>query len=112
MSGRRIVTLLAGLVAVAATAAGIWAYFAATGSGTGSAVVGSLPAPVVTTADMSGAGEVTLAWSAVTPPDGNADEVTYSVSRDGGTPAGDCSATITLTCTDSGLAADDFFRII
>ena len=53
------------------------------------------------------AGTVALTWSSITAP--GTGTVTYFVTRDGGTPAGNCptsaSPTTASSCTDTGLAA-------
>ncbi len=82
------------------------AYFSSEGGGTASAAVTKLTAPTITTATPAVGGTVTVTWGAVTPP--GIGSVTYFVSRDGGTPAGNCptaaAPTAVLTCKDSGLA--------
>jgi len=80
-----------------------FAYFTTTGSGSTAVEVSTISPPSITAATPAVVGTVTLAWTAVTAPGTGA--VTYSVSRDGGKPSGDCptgQAGI-LTCTDSGL---------
>jgi hypothetical protein len=84
-----------------------YAYFTSSGSGAGAAGSGTLPTPVIASAT-PGAGTVALSWApGVTPP--AAGTVTYYVTRDGGTPAGNCSTagsqTTATSCTDTGLAA-------
>lgn len=102
----------AGLAAVLLTALAVTfggsalAYFTSTGSGTASAAVTKLNAPTISAATPAAGGTVTLTWGAVTPP--GAGTVTYSVTRDGGTPAGTCptaaAPTSVTTCKDSGLS--------
>jgi hypothetical protein len=81
------------------------AYLTASGTGSARASVGTLPAPSITSTS-TGAGTVSLSWSAVTPP--RSGTVTYYLKRDGGTPAGTCptaSAPSSATsCTDSGVS--------
>lgn len=98
--------LAAGMViAMLALAAGASAYWTDLGSGSGSGVVGSLQPPTISSAT-PGAGSVSLSWNTVTSP--GSGQVSYYVSRDGGTPAGDCptsAAPSTQTsCTDSPVA--------
>ncbi len=64
------------------------AYFSGEGSGSASAAVTKLTAPTISAATPAAGGTVTLTWGAVTPP--GAGSVTYSVTRDGGNPAGTC----------------------
>jgi hypothetical protein len=95
--------LCAVVAAISATAV---AYFTTTGLGTASASVADLPVPSISAATPTAGGTVTLTWGAVTPP--GSGTVNYYVTRDGGTPAGNCPtaaapASVT-TCTDSGLA--------
>jgi len=109
---RRRPVLPAGVagVAVAATlAAGVcgsaFAYFSTTGAGDASAGVTKLSAPSISSAVPAIGGTVALSWSAVTAP--GSGTVTYTVSRDGGAPAGTCpgssSPGTATSCTDSGL---------
>lgn len=82
-----------------------FAYFSTTGAGSASAGVSKLSTPVISSAIPAAGGTVALTWGAVTAP--GSGTVTYSVSRDGGEPAGNCPgaeapAEVT-TCTDSGL---------
>src|SRR5205807_2116290 len=86
------------LVAVA------WAYFTTTGVGTAAGSVTTLGAPTISAAT-PGAGAVSLAWTAVTPP--GSGTVTYYVTRDGGVPGGNCpsssSPSSVTSCTDGGV---------
>ena len=88
----------------------VFGYFLSSASATGSAKVDTLNAPSITGAT-PGAGTVALSWSAVPPPSGGG-TVTYSVTRNGGTPAGNCptsaSPTTVTSCTDSGLSAGTY----
>lgn len=95
--------LAAGLAAVTGSAL---AYFTAEGVGTASAAVSKLSAPTIVGATPAAGGTVALTWSTVTAP--GIGTVTYYVSRDGGDPAGTCSApalpTAATSCTDSGVS--------
>jgi hypothetical protein len=108
MTKRKLLLLILPIL-VLLGAVGGWAYWTTTGTGTASASNGTLSAPTITNATPSG-GTVALTWSAVTPP--QPDTVTYYVSRDGGTPAGNCptaaSPTGVLTCTDSGVSSGPY----
>ncbi len=81
------------------------AYFTTTGAGNTSAGVSKLTAPTISAATPAVGGTVALTWGAVTPP--GTGTVTYSVTRDGGAPAGNCpsgaSPVVVTTCTDSGV---------
>jgi hypothetical protein len=98
-------SVLAGLVMTLAMSGGADAYWTAIGTGSGSGPVATLAAP--TLSGSSGAGTATLTWTAVTPP--GSGSVSYYVTRNGVSPAGDCPTsalpTAVTTCTDSGLAA-------
>ena len=100
--GRLIVLGALVALALAATAA---AYFSSTGTGTASAATSALAAPTGL-AGTPGAGTVSLSWHAVTPPASG--PVTYYVTRNGGTPGGNCPASTApasgTNCTDSGLS--------
>jgi hypothetical protein len=96
------VVLTATLAAIGGTAL---AYFSTSGVGSASASMADLAAPTISTATPAAGGTVALTWTAVTPP--GSGSVTYSVTRDGGTPAGNCptaaAPTTVTTCTDSGV---------
>jgi hypothetical protein len=81
------------------------AYFATSGSGTASAAVSKLTAPTISAATAAAGGTVTVTWGAMVPPGSGA--VTYSLTRDGGDPAGNCPTTAAptpvVTCKDSGV---------
>ena len=110
---RRLFTLTA-LIAALMTSANAQAYWTSSGSGSGSSHAGTLGAPAISDAT-PGAGTVTLSWSPVTSPDGS-EPVSYYVTRDGGSPGGNCptsanppaSYSTGTTCTDSGLAAGPY----
>lgn len=96
---------LGAIVLVALALAGTaLAYFTTTGAGNAAAGVTQLSAPTLST-PTPGAGQVTLSWSAVTPP--GTGTVKYFVRRDGGTPLGTCpteAAPSTVTsCVDLGV---------
>jgi hypothetical protein len=91
---------------LAATASGTaLAYFTTTGSGSTSAGVSKLTAPVISAATPAAGGTVALTWGAISPP--GTGTVKYSVTRDEGTPSGTCpsiaSPAAVTTCTDSGV---------
>lgn len=105
---RRLRLALGSLAATAlllALAVGATAYFAADGAGNGRATIATLPAPTITTAT-AGSASVRLSWTAVTAP--GPGTVTYYVTRDNGTPAGDCpvlaAPTTVTSCTDTGVS--------
>src|SRR6185437_16197846 len=91
--------------AVLGLSVGAFAFWSGQGSGTASGSVGTLAAPSITKAT-PGAGTVELSWTVVTPPASG--EVTYYVSRDGGSAAGNCPSSASrgaqTSCTDSGLS--------
>jgi hypothetical protein len=97
-------SVLGGLVMALAMVQGAGAYWAASGTGSGSGPVGTLAAPFLS--GSPGAGTATLIWTAVTPP--GSGSVAYYVQRNGGNPAGNCptqaAPTSVLTCTDTGLS--------
>jgi len=103
----RLSTGLAGLALVLALAATTVpgtarAYFSTKGTGSALASVSKLSVPTAT-ATQAADGTVDVSWSAVAPPGpGN---ITYSVSRDGGTAGGTCpnGKTTATSCTDSDL---------
>src|SRR4051795_2502713 len=103
---RRVSIRWISALAIAAISSGVsWAYFTSVGSGISAGSVTSLSAPAITGAT-PGPGTVALSWSAVTPPGSGA--VSYYVTRDGGTPGGNCptsaSPSSVTSCTDSGLS--------
>jgi len=105
---RGLPTRIAGAVLTAALAAicgTAIAYFSTSGVGSASASMADLAAPTISTATPAVGGTVALTWTAVTPP--GSGSVTYSVTRDGSTPAGNCptaaAPTTVTTCTDSGV---------
>ena len=103
---RRRPAALIGLAVALVAAASALAYFTSHGTATASASVGTLAAPTISSAT-PGAGTVALTWDTVTPPASGT--ITYYVTRDGGTPAGNCPTSASpsgvTTCTDSGLTA-------
>jgi hypothetical protein len=80
------------------------AYFTSGGLGTASAAVTALSVPTITAATPSSGGSVALAWTSVGAPGPEA--VKYYVTRDGGSPGGNCAApnvpAATTTCNDAG----------
>jgi hypothetical protein len=96
------VVLAAVLAAISGTALG---YFTTSGVGNASASVADLGIPSISAATPAAGGTVALTWAAVTAP--GSGEVIYSVSRDGGTPGGNCptvsSPAAVTTCTDSAV---------
>lgn len=103
-------TLVLGLpLALALGVAAAIAFYSSAGFGSGTAGVGALTAPTITSAT-GGAGTVALSWSTVSPPPPGG-TVTYYVSREGGV-AGNCptaaSPTSVTSCTDSGLSAGTY----
>ena len=100
--GRLIVLGALVALALAATAP---AFFSSTGTGSASAATSALSAPT-SLAGTPGAGTVSLSWHAVTPPASG--PVTYYLTRNGGTPGGNCPASTApasgTSCTDSGLS--------
>ena len=105
-SRKRLLLVGSPLAIALALAVGAIAYWTTGGSGSAQATVGTLAAPSITNAT-GGAGTVALTWSSITAP--GTGTVTYFVTRDGGTPAGNCptsaSPTTASSCTDTGLAA-------
>jgi hypothetical protein len=102
-------TVLALALLAVAIGGSALAYFSSEGSGTASAAVTKLTAPTISAATPAAGGTVTLTWGAVTPP--GIGSVTYFVTRDGGSPAGNCptaaAPAAVLTCKDSGLAVGE-----
>src|SRR3954466_11634025 len=103
---RRVSMRWLSALAIAAISSGVsWAYFTSVGSGTSGGSVTSLSAPSITGAT-PGPGPFALTWGAVTPP--GSGSVSYYVTRDGGTPGGNCptsaSPSSVTSCTDSGLS--------
>ena len=101
--------LLLALVAVGTLALALTAsasgYYSAKGAGVGTGPVGALTVPTITAATPAAGGTVTLTWKGSTVPSG---AVSYSVTRNGGAPAGNCPTTSEpeseiTTCTDEGL---------
>lgn len=107
MSLRRGLLALTTLCAALALGLAVtaYAYLTGGGSGRGGASLATLPAPAITRA-AAGSAAVALQWSAVAAP--GSGTVAYSVTRDGGAPAGDCptvaSPRAVLSCTDTGVS--------
>jgi hypothetical protein len=103
---RRLATRLGvWIFAALALSASALAYFTSAGTGTAAGGVSAFVAPTISAAT-PGVGSVALSWGAVSAP--GSGTVTYYVTRDGGTPEGNCptsTATSTVTsCTDTGVA--------
>jgi len=103
------------LVALTTTVSGTaFAYFTTTGAGDASAGVSKLLPPSITAATPAAGGTVTLTWSTVTAP--GTGPVTYSVTRNGGEPSGNCpsssSPTSVTTCTDGGLEVGTYNYVV
>ncbi|MFL5818104.1 MAG: hypothetical protein ACJ76L_10960 [Conexibacter sp.] len=100
------IALVAAAIALLAAVMDAGAYYTARGTASASAAVTTLPASNLT-ATNTGAGTVSLSWSAVTAPASGA--VTYWISRDGGTPSAACPSatapTSATSCTDTGVSA-------
>lgn len=99
MAGGAVLALA--VVAISSTA---FAYFTATGAGQASAQVTRLSAPSIGSA-VPAPSAVALSWNAVSAP--GLGTVTYTVSRDGGEPAGNCpgktAPSSATSCTDEEL---------
>jgi hypothetical protein len=99
-----IVGLMVGAAALA-LCTGALAFYTAQGSGAFTLTLGKLAAPTITAANPAAGGTVALTWKSA---EGPAGEVTYSVTRNGAAPAGNCptvaepKAELT-SCTDAGL---------
>ena len=110
LTHRRLLFLAALVIALAAIA-NAYAYWTSSGSGSGSGNAGTLDA-ATGLSGTPGAGTVALSWNAVTPPAGGPSSVTYYLTRNGGSPGGDCptssSPANVLTCPDRGLSAGDY----
>jgi len=104
-TARWLLAALAGCALLLGGAFSALAYFTASGTGSASASVGTLPAPSIVSAT-AGAGTVTLQWSAIAAP--GSGTVSYYVRRDGGAPSAACpsaSAPSSATsCTDTGVS--------
>ncbi len=100
------------LVLTAMVSGTAFAYFSTTGTGQASAGIAKLASPTITAATPAVGGTVALTWSAVTPPGPGA--VIYTVSRDGGSPDGTCSGSLTsvTTCTDSDLGVGTYSYVV
>ena len=104
MNRRKLFLIVASVIGVVGIGAAVWAYFTATGSGTGAASVGTLSAPQAVTASVtvtsgSGAPTVDVSWGAVTPFSGT---VSYYVQRwNGSTPSDVCGTTASTHITDT-----------
>ena len=112
-SGLAGAALAVGLLIATASGTAL-AYFTTTGSGSTSAGVLKLTAPTISAATPAGGGTVVLSWEAISPP--GSGTVKYSVTRDGGAPAGNCpskaSPAAVTTCTDGGLGVGTYSYVI
>jgi hypothetical protein len=109
--GKRLA--LAGIPFVIAVVFGVAtasAYVSTSGSGHGTAALGTLSAPAAPTTS-PGAGTVALSWAGVSPPTGSG-TVSYYVQRNGADAGGNCAtraAPSTATnCSDSGLSSGTY----
>jgi hypothetical protein len=84
---------------------GAFAYWSSTGEANAPANLATLSSPAISSAT-AGAETVELTWSAVAPLGSGA--VEYYVTRDGGTPGGNCPSSKSLStatsCTDTGVS--------
>src|SRR3954453_7110480 len=92
-----------------------FAYFSGPGSGSASAAVTSLTTPTISAATPAANGTVTLTWGAGQPP--GAGTVNYSVTRDGGKPAGTCptveAPAAVTTCKDASVPIGEHsYRVV
>lgn len=91
--------------AIAVLCGSAFAYFTTTGTGSATAGLPKLSAPTISSAVPAIGGTVALTWTAVTPP--GSGTVTYTVTRDGDEPAGNCPTVSSpgtgTTCTDKEL---------
>jgi hypothetical protein len=99
-----LAALLAVGLAMLALAGSALGYFSTKGTGTLTAAVGSLTVPTISSAKAAAGGTVTLTWAESSTPEG----VAYYVTRNGGTPGGNCPSLAEpeneiSTCTDTGL---------
>lgn len=109
------VAALAAITVLGVTVSGTaLAYFTTTGAGSTSAEVSKIAAPSIVAATPAVGGTVALTWTGVSAP--GSGTVTYSVSRDGGTPAGNCPALSSpapvTTCTDGGLEPGTYNYVV
>jgi hypothetical protein len=81
-------------MAAIAISAAAWAYFTASGAGSGSATTGTLAAPTNVVATYTTGSTVGVSWNAATPP--GAGTVSYFVRRFGGPTADVCSTSSAL----------------
>lgn len=105
MKRGRLLVALAVAAGALLTAASAFGYYTSKGSGAGTGPVGELTVPTITAATAAAGGTVALTWNGSTVPSG---AVSYSVTRDGGAPAGNCPTAsepeeAVTTCVDEGL---------
>ena len=112
-SGLAGAALAVGLLVATASGTAL-AYFPTTGAGSTSAGVSKLTAPAISAATPAAGGTVALSWVAISPP--GSGTVKYSVTRDGGAPAGNCpsnASPVAITaCTDGGLGVGTHSYVI
>jgi len=99
-----IVAVAVGMAALV-FCAGALAFYTAKGSGTAAVTLGKLNVPTLAAPVVGSGGTVSLSWASAGGPSG---EVSYSVTRDGGAPAGTCPTaaepeTSVTSCIDEGL---------
>lgn len=105
---RRVFTLLGAIVAALVVAGAAIAYWAATGTGIGSAQSATMTAPVIVDASATD-GDVTIDWNAPTEPAGAS--FTYEVTRDDDEVP--CSSATATECVDEGVATGTYeYRVI
>ncbi|MBS1890862.1 MAG: fibronectin type III domain-containing protein [Actinobacteria bacterium] len=102
--GRMFLSVLAVSVLTLVLATSALAYYTAKGSGTFTALLGTLHVPTISSATAATGGMVALSWASAEGPG----EVSYSVTRNGGAPGGTCPSaaepeTEVTSCTDEGL---------
>lgn len=99
-----LAALLGVALAMLAFAGAALGYFSTKGAGASPVAVGSLTVPTISSAKAAAGGTVTLTWAETNAPKG----VAYYVTRNGGTPGGNCPTHAEpeneiSTCTDTGL---------
>ncbi|HEX4305206.1 MAG TPA: hypothetical protein VHZ54_04160 [Solirubrobacterales bacterium] len=118
MTGRRarralLVSLAVGACAPAFAASAL-GFFAGKGTGEFQAPIGVLTIPTITAARVAAGGTVALSWKAAEGPSG---AIAYFVTRDGGTPGGDCPTQAepqneATSCTDEGLGPGTYNYVV
>jgi hypothetical protein len=115
----RRLLLFAGLVVLGSGISAAFAAWSTAGTGTGSAVVGTLASPTAVTASATYS-TVDLSWSGVTAPQGSIDG--YVVTRsDGGAPSAACGTSLTgsnylaagvTSCTDTAVPNGQYTYVV